>query len=98
MRPEGSRWEVATPRHSWANILGWIALGCVLFWWLPFVLPKRIARPLLAVFDLIGPFQWLLLLVMVVLPIMAAKRGSKWWLCVGAAGVITFGVLILAIH
>jgi len=90
--------ETATPRQGSRKILGWIGLGCVVLWWLPFVLPKRIAKPLATGFEVIGPFQWILLVAMVVLPVMAAKRGSKWWLSVSAAGVITFVVIFLSMH
>jgi hypothetical protein len=45
---------------------------------------------LLPVFDEIGPFYWLVPLAMILLPVVAAKRASKWWLAVTAAGVITF--------
>jgi hypothetical protein len=98
MKPEGSRDKVATPRYARANILGSIGLGLLVLWWLPFLLPKRISKPVVTASGSIGPFWWLLLLGMVVLPIMAARRGSKWWLSVGVAGVITWVVIISAIH
>jgi|SRR6266568_1221947 len=98
MKPEDSRGKGAIPRYARANILGSIGLGLVVLWWLPFLLPTRISKPLVTASGSIGPFWWLLLLAMVILPVMAARRGSKWWLSVSVAGVITWVVLISAIH
>lgn len=92
--------ENSTPKPTTyrANVLGGIGLAFVLLWWLPFILPKRTATPLISLLDRIGPFQWLLLLGMVALPVMAAKRGSKWWLSVSGAGVLTLIVVVRAWH
>jgi hypothetical protein len=98
MKPEDSRGKGAIPRYARASTIGSIGLGLVVLWWPPFLLPKRISKPLVTASGSIGPFWWLLLLGMVVLPIMAAKRGSNWWLSVSVAGVITWVVLISAIH
>jgi hypothetical protein len=68
---------------------GWIGLACLVFMWLEMLAPKSM-KVLLPVFDEIGPFYWLVPLAMILLPVVAAKRASKWWLAVTAAGVITF--------
>jgi hypothetical protein len=70
------------------NIPGWIGVACLLFVWSAILLPKSV-KPLLPVFDKIGPFSWLLPLAMIALPIVAARRGSKWWWAVTAAAIIT---------
>lgn len=59
------------------NIPGWIGVACLLFVWTAILLPKSL-RLLLPVFDKIGPFSWLIPLAMILLPIVAAKRGSKF--------------------
>jgi|HubBroStandDraft_4_1064222.scaffolds.fasta_scaffold584295_2 hypothetical protein len=71
------------------NILGWIGVTCIAFTWLLLLVPKLI-KALEPVLDAIGPLQWLIVLAMIVLPAIAAKRGSKWWLAAAAAGVVTF--------
>jgi hypothetical protein len=76
-----------------ANVAGGIAVACLVFMWVEMLIPSAM-KVLLPVFDRIGPFYWLLPLAMILLPIMAAKRGSKWWLSVTAAGVVTFGVFL----
>jgi len=84
--------------HRRINIPGWIAIACLLFMWEMILLPKSI-RPLLPVFDKIGPFFWLIPLAMILLPVVAAKRGSKWWWAVTVAAVITlFAVLRFRLH
>ncbi len=75
------------------NALGWIAIACIAFMWLLMLAPKSM-KVLLPVFDKIGPFFWLVPLAMIVLPVIAARRGSKWWLAVTAAGVITLGAAV----
>jgi len=68
------------------------------FMWGMILLPKSI-KPLLPVFDKIGPFFWLVPLAMILLPIVAAKRGSKWWWAVTVAAIITlFAVLRFTLH
>jgi hypothetical protein len=83
------------------NIPGWIAVACLLFMWEMILLPKSM-KPLLPVFDEIGPlgpFFWLVPLAMILLPIVAAKRGSKCWWAVTVAVVITlFVVLRVSLH
>ncbi len=76
-----------------SNALGWIAIACIAFMWLLMLAPKSM-KVLLPVFDKIGPFFWLVPLAMIVLPVIAARRGSKWWLAVTAAGVITLGAAL----
>jgi hypothetical protein len=44
--------------------------------------------------DGLGPFSWLVPLATILLPMAAAKRGSKWWLAVTAAAIITFVVFL----
>jgi hypothetical protein len=84
--------------HRRINIPGLIAVACLLFMWEMILLPKSI-KPLLPVFDKIGPFFWLIPLAMILLPIVAAKRGSKWWWAVTVAAVITlFAVLRFTLH
>ena len=82
------------PAHRRINIPGWIAVACLLFVWSVILLPKSMMKPLLPVFGKIGPFFWLIPLAMILLPMAAAKRGSKWWLAVTAAAIITFGVFL----
>ena len=77
-------------RH--ANVVGWVAVACLVFMWLEMLIPNAM-KVLLPVFDRIGPFYWLLPLAIILLPIMAAKRGSKWWLSV-SAGVVTLGAFL----
>ena len=69
------------------NIPGWIGAVCIAFMWLLMLAPKSM-RVLLPVFDKLGPLSWVYL-AMIVLPLIAAKRGSRWWLAVTAAGVMT---------
>ncbi len=76
-----------------SNALGWIAIACIAFMWLLMLAPKSM-KVLLPLFDKIGPFFWLVPLAMIVLPVIAARRGSKWWLAVTAAGVITLGAAL----
>ncbi len=47
--------------------------------------PKSM-KGLLPVFDKIGPFFWLVPLATIVLPVIAAKRGTKWWWAVHGSG------------
>jgi hypothetical protein len=75
------------------DVAGWIAVACLVFMWLEMLIPNAM-KVLLPVFDRIGPFYWLLPLAMILLPIIAAKRGSKWWLSVTAAGVVTLGAFL----
>lgn len=76
------------------NIPGWIGVACLLFVWSVILLPKSMMKPMLPVFDKIGPFSWLIPLAMILLPIVAAKRGSKWWWAVTATALITFVVFL----
>ncbi len=69
-------------------------MACIAFGWFIMLAPKRFVKPVLPVLDVIGPFSWLIILAMLVLPILAAKRGSKWWLAVAAAGAITFADML----
>lgn len=75
------------------NIPGWIGVACLLFMWSAILIPKSM-KGLLPVFDKIGPFSWLVPLATILLPMVAAKRGSKWWLAVTAAAIITFVVFL----
>jgi len=61
--------------------------------WVEMLIPKSM-KVLFPVLDKIGPFSWLVPLAMILLPIVAAKRGSKWWLAVTAAGAVTFVVFL----
>ena len=84
------------PLHR-INILGWLGVGCIAFYWLIMLTPRRIVNfgPAL---DAIGPLGWLILLGMVLMPFVAAWRGSRWWFAVVAAGVITFVNFLSHIH
>jgi hypothetical protein len=55
----------------------------------------RLLNPLV---DWMGPFQWLILFAMFILPSIAAIRGSKLWWIVAIAGTGTFVRLLLMIH
>ena len=86
------------PQDRRSNTLGLIGVAClVITWvvWLVLMLVPKSIRVLGPVFDALGPFQWLVLLAMFVLPMIAAKRGSRWWLAVAAAGAITFAYLFI---
>jgi hypothetical protein len=61
--------------------------------WLEILVPNTM-KVLSPVFERIGPFYWLLPLAMILLPIIAATRGSKWWLTVTAAGIFTLGAFL----
>jgi hypothetical protein len=75
------------------NVPGWIGIACLVFLWTEVLAPKSM-KALLPVFDKIGPFSWLLPLAMILLPIIAAKRGSKWSWAVTAAAIISFVVFL----
>lgn len=66
------------------------------FMWLLMLAPKSM-KSLLPIFDKIGPFFWLVPLATIVLPVIAAKRGSKWWWAVEAAAIITLFALLRAV-
>jgi hypothetical protein len=76
-----------------SDALGWIGIACMGFIWLLMLAPKSM-KTLIPVFNLLGPFSWLVPLAMIVLPVIAASRGSKWWLAVTTAGVITLGAFL----
>ena len=67
------------------DVAGWLGVACIMFYWLIMLTPKKAVNfgPAL---DVIGPFGWLILLGMVVLPIVAAWRSSRWWFAAVAAG------------
>jgi hypothetical protein len=70
------------------TILGWLGVLCLVVFWVVRVGPE-IADDLFGVssagkFIVLGIF-----LAAAVLPIIAAAKGSKWWLVVAAAGIIT---------
>ena len=84
--------------HRRINIPGWIAVACLLFMWAMILLPRSI-KPLLLVLGQMGPFFWLIPLAMILLPMAAAKRGSKWWWAVTVAAVITlFALMRVSLH
>lgn len=80
-----------------ANILGGIGTGCFLFILSWLLLPKSTTRFMLPLLDWTGPFQWLILLAMIILPIIAARR-SNWWWIVAIAGASAFVRLVLLMH
>ncbi len=65
------------------------------FMWLLMLAPKSM-KGLLPVFDRIGPFFWLVPLATIVLPVIAAKRGSKWWWAVTAVAIISLFAFLRA--
>ena len=71
------------------NVPGAIGIACLVFMWLEMRVPKFMGA-LFPGLDRLGPLYWLLPLAMIVFPTIAAKRGSKWWLAVAAAGALTF--------
>ena len=85
------------PHPRRITLLGWLGVGCIAFYWLIMLTPTKAVNfgPAL---DVIGPFGWLILLGMVVLPIVAVWRGSRWWLAGAAAGVITCVDVLRRIH
>jgi hypothetical protein len=48
-------------------------VACIAFGWFIMLAPKRFVKPVLPVLDVIGPFSWLIILAMLVLPILAAS-------------------------
>lgn len=76
-----------------SNALGLISIGCMAFMWLLILAPRSMTA-LLPVFDKLGPFSWLVSFAIIILPVIAARRGSKWWLAVTAAGVLTLGAVL----
>jgi hypothetical protein len=76
-----------------ANVAGWIAVACLVVMWLEMLVPNTM-KLLFPVFERIGPFYWLLPLAMILLPMIAAIRGPKWWLSVTVAGVVTLGAFL----
>ena len=81
-----------------ANILGGVGTGCLLFTLSWMLLPKSVTRPMLPLLETMGPFSWLILLAMIILPIIAARRASNWWWVVAIAGTGTLVRLLLMIH
>jgi hypothetical protein len=77
----------ASPRRI--QVSGWIGVACLVFMWLEMV-GSKFMTALSPVLDKLGPFYWAIPLAMIVLPTIAAKRGSKWWLAVAGAGAVTF--------
>ena len=74
----------------YTDVAGWIAVAGLVVMWLEMLIPKE----LFPVFARIGPFYWLLPLTIILFPIIAAIRGSKWWLSVTVAGVVTLGAFL----
>jgi hypothetical protein len=77
------------------QILGWIGVACIAFVSLGLRVPPSIEN-FGRVLDLLGPILWVIVLAGIVLPALAAPRGSKWWLAMVAAGVFTFCVWVVA--
>jgi len=86
-----------SPQHRGISIPGWIGIACITFYWLIILVPRRVVN-FNPVLDVIGPFGWLILLGMIVLPIIAARRRSKWWFAAAGAGAITFADFVRHIH
>ena len=83
-----------TSTHQ-SQIFGSIGAACIAFVWLVLRFPASIEH-FGRVLDVLGPLQWIVVLAMIVLPALAARRGSKWWLAIAAVGVITFCVCVVA--
>jgi hypothetical protein len=83
------------PRLRNANVLGCVGLACVIVWWIPFFLPKHLMETLFNLETLMVPVSWITVVGMFVLPVVAAKRGSKWWLVVTAASAATLLIAVL---
>lgn len=87
--------RMSTPKmtHRRASIVGLIGMAFLLFMWAEMLFPKSMAV-LLPVLDKIGPFYWLVPLATILLPTVAARRGSKWWLAVTTAAIVTLVVFL----
>jgi len=72
-----------------SSVLGSIGLACVVVMWLEMLVPKFMAAHF-SVLERIGPYYWFLPLAMILLPTVAAIRGSRWWLAVTALSIATF--------
>jgi hypothetical protein len=65
--------------------------------WLEMLVPKFMAAHfsvLERVLVRIGPYFWFVPLAMILLPTVAAIRGSRWWLAVTAFSIATFVVFL----
>jgi hypothetical protein len=85
-------------KQSWASphrisVLGSIGLACVVVMWLEMLVPKFVTTHF-SVLERIGPYYWFLPLAMILLPTVAAIRGSRWWLAVTALSIATFVVFL----
>ena len=76
-----------------SDALGWIGIACIAFIWLLMLAPNSM-RSLIPAFNVLGAFSWLVPLAMIAMPVIAASRGSKWWLAVTAAAIITLGAFL----
>ena len=76
-----------------SDVLGWIGIACIAFIWLLMLAPNSM-RSLIPAFNVLGAFSWLVPLAMIAMPVIAASRGSKWWLAVTAAAIITLGAFL----
>jgi len=56
-----------------SDALGWIGIACIGFMWLLMLAPKSM-RTLIPVFNLLGPFSWLVPFAMIMLPVIAEPR------------------------
>jgi len=80
-----------------SGVLGLIGLACVVVMWMQMLAPKFMAAHfsvLDSFFERIGPYYWFLPLAMILLPTVAAIRGSRWWLAVTALSIATFVVFL----
>jgi hypothetical protein len=82
------------PHHRRISIPGMIGVICIAFIWLARLLPRS-STALKPVLNGLGPLQALVVLARVVMPVIAAIRGSKWWLVVAAAGATTMIALLI---
>lgn len=76
-----------------SSVLGSIGLACAVVMWLEMLVPKFMAAHF-SVLERIGPYYWFLPLAMILLPTVAAIRGSRWWLAVTALSIATFVVFL----
>ena len=84
-----------TRRLRDANVLGYMGLACVLVWWIPFLFPMHLVEALFNLESVMVPLSWITVVGMLVWPMVATKRGTKWWLVVSAASAATLLIAVL---
>jgi len=82
------------PQHRRISIPGLIGVVCIAFIWFARLFPRS-TTALRPVLNGLGPLRTLVVLAMVVMPLVAAIRGSQWWFVVVAAGATTMIALLI---